>query len=68
MSGTKAGSPARIALAILVVVALLATAVGVTIWRYDHALGESDAAQVSTFEQYSSRRRRPRPSGTSARR
>ena len=50
MSGTKASSPARIALAILVVVALLATAVGVTIWRYDHALTASDAAQESASE------------------
>src|SRR5215208_442377 len=56
MFGTKAGSPARIALAILVVVALVAAAVGVTVWRYDYALNESDAAQVSTFEQYSSQK------------
>jgi methyl-accepting chemotaxis protein len=54
MSANKAGSPARIALAILVVVALVATAVGITIWRYNHALGEANAAQVSTAEQYSS--------------
>ena len=41
MSRSKAVSPlARVALAILVVVALLSTAVGVTIWRYDHALAE----------------------------
>ena len=50
MSGSKVGSPTRIALAILVVVALLATAVGVTIWRYDHALTASDAAQESAEE------------------
>jgi methyl-accepting chemotaxis protein len=56
MPGTKAGSPARIALAILVVVALLTTAVGVTIWRYDHALGKSDQAQESTSEEYLSQR------------
>jgi methyl-accepting chemotaxis protein len=56
MSSVKASSPARIALAILVVVALLVTAVGVTIWRYHHALGESDEAQVSTSEQHSSQR------------
>jgi methyl-accepting chemotaxis protein len=56
MSGIKASSPARIALAILVIVALLATAVGVTIWRFDHALAESDEAQVSTSEQYSSQK------------
>jgi methyl-accepting chemotaxis protein len=56
MFGTKAGSPARIALAILVVVVLVTAAVGVTIWRYNYALQESDAAQVSTFEQYSSQK------------
>jgi methyl-accepting chemotaxis protein len=57
MSETKASRPfARIALAIIVVVALLATAVGVTIWRYDHALGKSEEAQASTAEQYSSQR------------
>ncbi|MEO8687019.1 MAG: methyl-accepting chemotaxis protein [Solirubrobacteraceae bacterium] len=56
MSANKAGSPARIALAILVVVALLATAVGITIWRYDHALGKASAAQVSTAEQYSAQK------------
>jgi hypothetical protein len=50
MPGTQAGSPARIALAILVVVALLTAAVGVTIWRYDHALAASDAAQESAEE------------------
>ena len=50
MSETKAGSPARIALVILVVVTLLTTAVGVTIWRYDHALTASDAAQESATE------------------
>ena len=51
MSGIKASSPTRIALAILVVVVLLATAVGVTIWRYDHALTASDAAQESASEE-----------------
>jgi methyl-accepting chemotaxis protein len=50
MSGIKASSPTRIALAILVVVALLATAVGVTIWRYDHALTASAHAQESASE------------------
>ena len=68
MSRSKAASPlTRVALAILVVVALLGTAVGVTIWRYDHALGKSDAAQVSTSEEYSSQRP-PRRSGTNAKR
>jgi hypothetical protein len=57
MSRSKAVSPlTRVALAILVTVALLGTAVGVTIWRYHHALGKSDAAQVSTSEEYSSQR------------
>src|SRR4051794_1473898 len=56
MSGIKTGSPARIALAILVVVALVGAAVGITIWRYDHALGKASAAQVSTTEQYSSQK------------
>ena len=49
-ANSKVSSPARIALAILVVVALLTTAVGVTIWRYDHALTASDAAQASASE------------------
>ena len=56
MFRTKAGSPARIALAVVVVVALLATAVGVTIWRYDVALGKSDEAQESTSEEYLTQR------------
>jgi methyl-accepting chemotaxis protein len=56
MSGTKAGSPARIVLAILGVGALLVAAVGITIWRYDYALGRSGDAQVSTEEQHSSQR------------
>ena len=53
MSRTTAQSPiARIAIATLVVVALLATAVGVTIWRYNDALSKSDAAQESTSEEH----------------
>ncbi len=47
---------ARIALAIVVLLVLLAAAVGVTIWRYDHALSESDAAQASTSEEYRAQR------------
>jgi methyl-accepting chemotaxis protein len=51
MSRVKASSPvARAALAILVIVGLLTAAVGVTIWRYDHALAKSDSAQESTLE------------------
>jgi methyl-accepting chemotaxis protein len=40
----------RIGVASLVIVVLLATAVAVTIWRYDHALKESELAQESTSE------------------
>jgi methyl-accepting chemotaxis protein len=51
MSLVKASSPVtRIAVASVVVVILLATAVGVTISRYDHALKESTLAQESTGE------------------
>ena len=50
MPSVKTSSPARIAFAILVVVALLATAVGVTIWRYDDALTASHSAQESAEE------------------
>ena len=68
MSGANTSSPVtRLAVAILVIVVLVATAVGVTIWRYDHALEQSDAAQESTSEEHT-RSRRPRRSGTSARR
>jgi methyl-accepting chemotaxis protein len=56
MLATKAGTPARTALAIVVVVGLVAAAVGITIWRYDHALGKAGAARVSTNEQYSSQK------------
>jgi methyl-accepting chemotaxis protein len=47
----KVDSPARIALAIIVLVMLLAGAVGVTIWRYSHAVKEADAARQSTVEE-----------------
>jgi methyl-accepting chemotaxis protein len=51
MSQVKAASPVtRIAVASVVTVVLLATAVGVTISRYDHALTESELAQQSTSE------------------
>jgi methyl-accepting chemotaxis protein len=50
MPRIKTSSPARIALAILVVVALLVAAVGVTIWRYDHALSASARAQEADSE------------------
>jgi methyl-accepting chemotaxis protein len=51
MSLVKASSPVtRIAVASVVVVILLATAVAVTISRYDHALTESALAQESTEE------------------
>jgi methyl-accepting chemotaxis protein len=57
MSRAKTSSPvARIALAIVVLVALLATAVGVTIWQYDHALTKAELAQESTSETYSSQK------------
>jgi methyl-accepting chemotaxis protein len=56
MFTTKAGSQTRIALAIVVVVSLLATAVGVTVWRYGHAIGQFEAAQQSTTEEYFSQR------------
>jgi methyl-accepting chemotaxis protein len=51
MFGTKAGSPARIALAILVVVVLVTAAVGVTIWRYDNALSASERGQEASSEE-----------------
>jgi methyl-accepting chemotaxis protein len=51
MSQLKAASPVtRIAVASVVTVILLATAVGVTIARYDHAVSESERAQESTAE------------------
>ena len=57
MLRAKAQSPvARIALAIAVLVALLATAVGVTIWKYDHALAKAEAAQESRTEEYRSQK------------
>ena len=57
MLRAKASSPlARIALAIIVLVALLATAVGVTIWKYDHALTKAEAAQASTSEGFGSQK------------
>jgi methyl-accepting chemotaxis protein len=57
MLRAKAQSPvARIALAIIVLVALLTAAVGVTIWRYDHALTKSELAQVSSSEEYRSQK------------
>jgi hypothetical protein len=53
----KAHSPvARIALAIIVLVTLLAAAVGITIWRYDHALAKSGSARVSSSEEYRTQR------------
>jgi methyl-accepting chemotaxis protein len=52
MSLVKAASPVRrIALASLVIVVLLAAAVGLTISRYDHALGESASARHSATEE-----------------
>jgi methyl-accepting chemotaxis protein len=51
MSRVNAASPiTRIAVASLVTVALLATAVGVTVWRYDHAVNKAREAQESTAE------------------
>jgi methyl-accepting chemotaxis protein len=51
MSGMKAAGPVvRIAIASVVTVVLLATAVGITISRYDHALSESALAQASTSQ------------------
>jgi hypothetical protein len=53
MSLVKAASPVRrIALASLVIVVLLAAAVGLTISRYDHALGESASARHSASGEY----------------
>jgi methyl-accepting chemotaxis protein len=57
MLRAKAQSPvARIALAIAVLVVLLATAVGVTIWQYDHALTNAEAAQESSTEEFRSQK------------
>jgi methyl-accepting chemotaxis protein len=51
MSWIKTSSPARIALAGLVVVALVVAAVGVTIWRYGHAVSAAEQAQESASEE-----------------
>jgi methyl-accepting chemotaxis protein len=57
MLRAKDQSPvARIALAIVVLVVLLTAAVGVTIWRYDHALAKSESAQASSTEEYRSQK------------
>ncbi len=69
MSRATAQSPiARIAIATLVVVALLATAVGVTIWRYDDALVEVRRGAGVDLGGARDAARPPRRSGTSARR
>jgi methyl-accepting chemotaxis protein len=57
MLRAKTQSPvARIALAMIVLVTLLGCAVGVTIWRYDHALGRSELAQRSSSDEYLSQK------------
>jgi hypothetical protein len=45
------GSASRIASASALIVVLVATAVGVTIWRYEHALAQSDRALEARSEE-----------------
>jgi hypothetical protein len=47
----QAGPARRIAVTSVAAVALIAIAVGITIWRYDHALGKSDNALQARSEQ-----------------
>jgi hypothetical protein len=54
MSRINTSSPTRIAVAGLMVIALVVAAVGVTIWRYGHAVSAAERAQQSASEEAAS--------------